>query len=192
MTGLNPKIDTILSIACFVTNADLNVVDPNGFEAIIHHTRQQLETMSEWCIHTHGASGLTVACMASNTTAIDATEALVEYVEKWVGEASRASQGSTGRAILAGNSVHVDKLFLLEPPWNKVLQCPVFGYRILDVSAIKEGARRWCEEEVLRNAPRKAEKHTAKEDILESIEEARWYKRLFERLGRRDGELEDK
>lgn len=80
-------------------------------------------------------------------------------------------------AVLAGNSVHADKAFLAREPYAAVLDW--LHYRILDVSAIKEAARRWGSEELLHAVPAKKEVHLAKDDILESIEEMRFYKERF-------------
>ena len=172
MTGLDPVKDTVLSVACFVTDALLDPLDHTGFEAFIHHDSQTLANMNEWCINTHTASGLVDQCIKSNTTAEDAASRLLAYVKSHVPD--------KGIALLAGNSVHADKMFLMRSPWNEVLDW--LHYRILDVSAIKEGVRRWCGSDVLQNVPRKALKHTATEDILESIEEARYYQTLFSQM----------
>ena len=174
MTGLNPKMDSILSIACFITDAQLNLVEVNGYDAIIHHPQSSLDQMDEWCKRTHGSSGLSEAVLKSRTNAEEAANALLEYIHRLIPE--------QGEALLAGSSVHADKMFLLEKPWEKVLQH--LHYRILDVSAIKEGARRWCKSEVLDGYPKnlKKGKHEARADILESIEEARYFRKCFERI----------
>jgi oligoribonuclease len=169
MTGLDAETDTILSIACFITDAQLALLEHTGFEAVIHHSTSQLNAMNEWCIRTHTASGLVEQCKASRTVAEDAVADLLSYIRKFVPE--------KGVALLAGNSVHADKMFLSKPPWNQVLE--YLHYRILDVSAIKEAARRWCSDDVLQGVPRKALKHEAKADVLESIEEARYYQGMF-------------
>jgi oligoribonuclease len=172
MTGLDTSTDSILSLACFVTDAQLNKLEPNGFEATIHHAQQRLDQMDEWCTRTHGESGLTAASIASNTTAEDAVEGLVTYVKQLVPEKKTA--------LLAGNSIHADKSFLVKPPYDRVIDH--LHYRLFDVSAIKEALRRWAPEAVLKGAPIKKCKHTAREDIEESIEEARYYQSLFEKL----------
>jgi oligoribonuclease len=172
MTGLNPSTDSILSVACFVTDATLRKVESNGFEAIIHHDKGMLDHMDAWCTRTHGDSGLTAACIASTTTAEQAVEGLLTYVKKHVRR--------QGTALLAGNSIHADKSFLAKPPYDQVINH--LHYRLFDVSAIKEALRRWAPASVLENAPAKQNKHTAKEDIEESIEEARYYQSLFEKM----------
>ncbi|MCJ1385082.1 hypothetical protein MMC17_008200 [Xylographa soralifera] len=169
MTGLNRDDDTIMSISCFITDAKLNLLDTDGFDTIIHHEKSALDKMDEWCTRTHGKSGLTAACIASDTRPEAAAASLLEYVQRFV---PRARKG-----LLAGNSVHCDRDFLSKPPYNIVMA--YLHYRILDVSSIKEAARRWAPQEVLRNAPEKMGLHQAREDILESIEEARFYMNVF-------------
>lgn len=174
MTGLTPKTDSILSIACFITDSKLNLLEPHGFEAVIHHQQVRLDTMDEWCTRTHGTSGLSKAVVESKTSAAEAARNLLTYIKSLVPE--------KGKALLAGNSVHADKMFLMEGPWAAVLEH--LHYRILDVSAIKEGVRRWCGDEILQRFPAdlKKGKHEARADVLESIEEARYYMGLFGRI----------
>ena len=109
---------------------------------------------------------MTAAVLSSTTTPEEAAESLLAYIKKYVPE--RRS------ALLAGNSVHADKAFLRKEPYKKVND--YLSHRILDVSTIKEAARRWCAKEVVRGRPEKKLLHKAKDDILESIEEARYYK----------------
>ena len=132
--------------------------------------------MDAWCSRTHGASGITSAAIASTTTESEAADALLAYITRLVPQ--------KGTALLAGNSVHADKMFLMRPPYDRVLAH--LHYRILDVSAIKEGVRRWASDEVIAGMPRKEVKHQARADILESIEEARYYRELFQEMGRKD------
>ncbi len=166
MTGLDPEKETIMSIACFITDAQLEIQDERGWESIIHHDKSTLDRMDEWCTKTHGTSGLTAACMASTTTNEQAAEGLLEYIKKYVPKGRRG--------LLAGNSVHCDKAFLSKPPYNRITD--YLSYRILDVSSLKEAARRWAPEEVLLGVPSKRLLHQAREDILESIEEAKYYR----------------
>lgn len=170
MTGLNSEKDTIMSISCFVTDAQLKIQDDQGWDSTIHHDKSILDRMDQWCTKTHGDSGLTAACIASKTTHEQAADGLLEYVKKLCPDPKRG--------LLAGNSVHCDKAFLSKPPYSKVTD--YLSYRILDVSSLKEAARRWAPEEVLLNIPSKKLLHQAREDILESIEEARYYQdKLF-------------
>lgn len=169
MTGLNSEQDKIISISCFVTNAQLELADLHGWDTIIHHDKTTLDGMDGWCVQTHGNSGLTAASIASTTTPQQASDGLLEYVQRFV---PRSRMG-----LLAGNSVHCDKEFLRKPPYNQVLD--YLNYRIFDVSSIKEAARRWAPRETLKEVPVKKGLHQARDDILESIEEARFYRKQF-------------
>lgn len=169
MTGLNPERDTIISISCFITNAQLELLDHQGWDSIIHHDKATLDGMNEWCVKTHGDSSLTAASIASTTTPHEAADGLLEYIQ------GRVPQSSTG--LLAGSSVHCDKEFLRRAPYGKVIE--YLNYRILDVSSIKEAARRWAPHEILTQVPIKKGLHQARDDILESIEEARFYRNQF-------------
>jgi oligoribonuclease len=166
MTGLDHEVHQIMSVCCFITDANLNLLHEDGFEAIVHHDASFLANMDEWCTKTHGQSGLTDACIRSTTSPADAAESLLEYIRQWVPR--------PGAALLAGNSVHCDKAFLSKRPWKVVLEH--LHYRILDVSSIKEAARRWAPDEVLEEIPMKKGLHQAREDVLESIEEAKYYR----------------
>ena len=169
MTGLDAENDTIMSLACFITDHKLNLLDEQGYEVIVQHGQDQMDAMGEWCRQHHGASGLTQACLQSTTSAQVAAEELFAYILRHIPDRRKA--------LLAGNTVHADKAFLIKEPWFKVIKH--LHHRILDVSAIKEAARRWAPEDVLKKSPQKAGKHEAKADILESIEEARFYRDVF-------------
>lgn len=172
MTGLDPSKDTILSVACILTNSELEPLESDGYSAFIYHTPQQLSHMSEWCIKTHGDSGLTQACASSSTSPGEAAEQLLNYVKHFIPEPRRA--------LLAGNSIHADRAFLMVEPWNCILEH--LHYRLFDVSAMKEMVRRWGKEQVLMAAPRKELRHTAREDVLESVQEAQYYRTLIQGL----------
>lgn len=169
MTGLDVDKDEIISICCFITDGQLNLLDDQGWEAVIHMDKSRLDAMDEWCTKTHGVSGLTAASMASDTTAEEAAEGLLSYIESYV------PRSRTG--VLAGNSVHADKAFLRKPPFDRVNRH--LHYRILDVSTIKEAAKRWAPPETLDQVPLKQGLHQAREDILESIAEAKFYRDIF-------------
>jgi oligoribonuclease (3'-5' exoribonuclease) len=166
MTGLNPDTEEIIEIFCIITTGTLDVVDEEGWGTVVHQTKERMDMMDEWCTRTHARSGLTTSVIASKVTPEQAAEELLAYITKYVPEKKTA--------LLAGNSVHADRAFLRKEPYKKVAQH--LHHRIMDVSTIKEAARRWCPSEVIRNAPRKQGLHQAKEDILESIAEARYYK----------------
>ena len=169
MTGLNPDTNTILQISCFITDSQLNVINDQGFDAVIHHPKSTLDKMDAWCTQTHASTGLTAAAIKSTTHAEEAASSLLAYVKQHV--------PTPRTALLAGNSVHADRAFLCKKPYDKVLEH--LHYRILDVSSIKEAVRRWAPDNVLKAAPAKKELHEARQDILESIEEARFYRETF-------------
>lgn len=170
MTGLDPEKDQILQICCFITDAQLQLLEPDGFETVVHHPDSTLDAMSSWCVDTHGRTGLTAAVRTSTTTPSTAAESLLAYIKSYV--------PTPRTALLAGNSVHADKAFLARGPYTQVLK--FLHYRILDVSAIKEAARRWGSDELLAQVPRKREVHLARDDILESIAEMQFYReKLF-------------
>ncbi|KAI4183295.1 MAG: hypothetical protein LQ346_006378 [Caloplaca aetnensis] len=169
MTGLDVDADEIISVCCYISDGQLNLLDDQGWEAVVHLDKSRLDAMGEWCISTHGKSGLTAASIASSTTAEEAAKGLLAYIEKYI------PLSRTG--VLAGNSVHADKAFLRKPPFDRVIRH--LHYRILDVSTFKEAAKRWAPPEVLDQVPLKQGLHQAREDILESIAEARFYRDVF-------------
>lgn len=166
MTGLNPDADTILEIFCLITTPTLALLDDTGFHAVIQHDMSTLSLMDSWCTTTHSNSGLTARVLASTTTPSEAATSLLTYIQRYVSEPKTA--------LLAGNSVHADKAFLRKEPYAKIMD--FLHYRILDVSSIKEAAKIWSGEEILNGVPAKKGLHQAREDILESIEEARYYR----------------
>ncbi|KAJ8106353.1 hypothetical protein ONZ43_g7093 [Nemania bipapillata] len=166
MTGLDPDREEIIEIFCIITTGTLEVMDEEGWGTVVHQTKERMDMMDDWCTRTHAQSGLTARVIASAVTPEQAAEELLAYIKKYVPERKAA--------LLAGNSVHADRAFLRKEPYKKVVQH--LHHRLLDVSTIKEAARRWCPREVLRQAPSKQGLHQAKEDILESIAEARYYK----------------
>ncbi|KKA30571.1 hypothetical protein TD95_001087 [Thielaviopsis punctulata] len=167
MTGLDPDSDHILEIFCLITTADLQVLDPVGFSAVIATPESRLLQMDAWCTRTHTATGLWSRVLSADAvTPAAAAAGLLEYIQQWVPQPRTA--------LLAGSSVHADRAFLRRGVFAPVVE--YLHYRILDVSAIKEAARRWCPERVLRDVPSKTGLHRAKEDILDSINEAKYYK----------------
>lgn len=166
MTGLDPDREEIIEIFCIITTGTLEVVDKQGWGTVVHQTKERMDMMDDWCTKTHAQSGLTARVIASTVTPEQAAEGLLAYIKKYVPESKKA--------LLAGNSVHADRSFLRKEPYKKVTQH--LHHRILDVSTIKEAAWRWCPRDVTRQAPKKLGLHQAREDILESIVEARYYK----------------
>ncbi|TPX17487.1 uncharacterized protein E0L32_003130 [Thyridium curvatum] len=166
MTGLDPDKEEIIEIFCLITDGQLNLLDEAGWGAVVHQPAERMAQMDEWCTRTHAATGLTAAVAASTATPEQAAAGLLAYVRRHVPAARTA--------LLAGNSVHADRAFLRRAPYARVLDH--LHYRILDVSSLKEAARRWAPAEVVLRAPAKMGRHRAREDILESIAEARYYK----------------
>ena len=170
MTGLDPQTDHILQISCYLTDSNLALLDQHGFETTIHVPSSTLSQMSPWCIETHSRTGLTNRVLASTTTPEQASQDLLSYIQRYIPRPRMA--------LLAGNSVHADRAFLSRDPYKAVLD--YLHYRILDVSSFKEGVRRWGDGELLSDVPDKKLVHLAREDVLESIEEMRFYReRLF-------------
>lgn len=177
MTGLDPDRDEIIEIFCIITNGTLEVMDEEGWGTVVHQTQERMDQMDEWCTKTHAKSGLTAAVVASTVTPEQAAEELLAYIKRFVPEKG---------AVLAGNSVHADRAFLRKEPYRKVTRH--LHHRILDVSTIKEATRRWCPREVVRGAPSKRGLHQAREDILESIAEAKYYKEAVFQKGVSQGQ----
>lgn len=127
--------------------------------------------MSKWCKKTHAATGLVSDVSKSTQTHSAAADELLAYIKRFA--------PTPRTALLAGNTVHADRAFLAKEPYKKVIDH--LHYRILDVSSIKEAVWRWCDKgkagSVWRGVPRKRGQHRAEGDILESIEEARYYMR---------------
>ena len=164
MTGLEPKTDKILEIATVITDGDLNVL-AEGPVIAIHQTNELLDNMDEWCTNQHGRSGLTARCKASKFTEDDAIAQTLEFLKEWV---------PPGSSPMCGNSIGQDRRFL-----NKYMPEleAYFHYRNLDVSTVKELARRWKPE--LLSEVKKKSSHLALDDIKDSIMELKVYKEKF-------------
>ena len=172
MTGLDPDKEEILEIYCILTTGNLQVMDEEGFHAVVHWPKERLDQMDDWCTRTHAASGLTAAVLSSTTTPADAADQLYDYVTRFI---------PTPRiGLLAGNSVHADRAFLRRQPYTRLVKH--LHHRLLDVSAIKEAARRWGAPQTVAAVPMKKGLHKARDDILESIMEARYYRDSIFRL----------
>lgn len=163
MTGLDHKNDQIIEICCLLTDDNLQIIEPKGYEAVIHCPKEKLDAMSEWCVEHHGQSGLTQKCIESTKTMAEVEEELLAYIKRFIPR--------RGAGVLAGNSVHQDRVFLAKdmPKIDEYLH-----YRILDVSSIKEAMKRH-NPKMSRKVPRKVSAHTARSDIEESIAELQWY-----------------
>ena len=167
MTGLEPVEDVILEIAIIITDSELNILAQGPIFAI-SQTDEVLNNMNPWCIEHHGKSGLTQRCRDSEVSLAHATEKSLAFVQEWVPQ---------GKSPMCGNSIGQDRRFI-----NKYMPDfeDHFHYRNLDVSTIKELARRW-KPEVLESVV-KTGAHLALDDIKESIAELKVYKELFFKL----------
>ena len=162
MTGLDLDADVLVEIAVVITDSELNVLD-GGIDIVIKPEAAALAQMNDFVREMHTSSGL-LQQLDSGIPLADAEQRVLTYIREWVPEA--------GKAPLAGNSVGTDKAFLDRhmPELVKHLH-----YRIIDVSSIKELARRWYARAYFQ-APVKAGGHRALADILESIDELRYYR----------------
>ncbi|WP_366909212.1 oligoribonuclease [Nesterenkonia sp.] len=162
MTGLNPEQDVLIEVAALVTDADLNVLG-EGVDVVIRPEPEALAGMQKVVRQMHTDSGL-LAELEDGIALEAAEKKVLEYVTAWVPEARVAP--------LAGNSVHADRAFLRVgmPTLTEHLH-----YRIIDVSTLKELARRWYPE-VLASAPKKTGNHRALGDIKDSIAELKHYR----------------
>ncbi|KAI0665658.1 ribonuclease H-like protein [Trametes maxima] len=167
MTGLDPQTDTILEIAVLITNGDLEIVD-EGMSYIIRTDKKVLDGMGDWCQSTHRASGLTDACLDSPYTKDFVSQRVLAYIKKWI--------PSSKIGVLAGNSVHMDRAFLVkEMPEIS----PLTHALPVDVSSIKELSKRWFRT-TTPSSGHVEPAHRALDDIKGSIRELQWYrKNLF-------------
>lgn len=164
MTGLDPQQDRIIEIATIVTDSNLTILS-EGPVIAIYQSEQQLSLMDEWNAKTHTESGLIDRVKSSQYDEKKAELATITFLEKWL---------PMGVSPICGNSVAQDRRFLFEymPELEKY-----FHYRYLDVSTLKELARRW-KPDILHSFTKK-NSHQALEDIRESIAELAYYRQHF-------------
>ncbi|WP_273354087.1 oligoribonuclease [Corynebacterium resistens] len=163
MTGLDPDQHVLVEIAVIVTDANLNALD-EGIDLVIHATDDELSRMDDFVTKMHNNSGLTNQIKESSLSLAEAEQQVVEYIKQFV------PLGRT--APLAGNSIATDRTFIARymPELNEYLH-----YRMIDVSSIKELARRWYPR-VYNGQPSKGLAHRALADIKESIRELAYYR----------------
>ena len=163
MTGLDLGSDLLIEVAALVTDSELNVLG-EGVDVVIGASAEQLERMPDVVRDMHASSGLTDEVLASTVTVEQAQEQVLAYVREWAPE--------RGKAPLCGNSIATDRGFLARdmPELDDWLH-----YRMVDVSSVKELARRWYPRAYF-NAPKKGGGHRALADILESVQELRYYR----------------
>ena len=161
MTGLYPDTDRIIEIAVVVTDANLNV-RVEGPVFAIHQSDETLDKMDAWNKGTHGRSGLTERVRASTIDEAAAEARTIAFLQQYVGK---------GKSPMCGNTICQDRRFLART--MPTLEA-FFHYRNLDVSTLKELAKRW--KPGLAEGFKKAQKHTALADIHESIDELLHYR----------------
>ena len=163
MTGLDPDNDVILEIAALVTDYELEPVG-EGIDLVVSQQAEKLESMLPVVLEMHSVSGLTEAVKASTLSLADAETQVLDWLKALVPEPNRAP--------LCGNSIATDRAFLVKhmPELDAWMH-----YRMVDVSSIKELARRWYPQ-AYGGAPVKAGGHRALADITESVAELRYYR----------------
>ncbi|WP_199610922.1 oligoribonuclease [Flocculibacter collagenilyticus] len=164
MTGLEPADDHVLEVATIVTDSDLNILS-EGPVIAIHQPDEILDNMDEWCINQHGKSGLTERCRKSTVDAAQASKITIDFLKDYV---------PAGVSPMCGNSICQDRRFM--HIHMRELE-DFFHYRNLDVSTVKELARRW-RPDIIQSIQKKGV-HLALEDIRESIQELQLYRQHF-------------
>ncbi|WP_055479599.1 oligoribonuclease [Sphaerimonospora mesophila] len=162
MTGLDLGRDALIEVACVVTDGELNQLD-GGVDVVIKPPAETLEQMSEVVREMHTASGL-LRALAAGVTLAEAESLVLDYIRSHVAEPKKAP--------LCGNSIATDRAFLAR---DMPLVDAFLHYRMIDVSSVKELARRWYPR-VYFAAPEKQGGHRALADIVESIRELRYYR----------------
>ncbi|KAL2742159.1 hypothetical protein V1477_009788 [Vespula maculifrons] len=162
MTGLDIEICHILEISCVITDSDLKIIN-EPLNIVINQSDSILDNMNDWCKEHHKKTKLIEDVRNSKISLKDAEQTVLTFLKKYI---------PRGKCPLAGNSVYMDRLFLNKymPLVNDYLH-----YRIIDVSTIKELARRW-NPQIYNSIPPKTSKHRATSDIIESIQELIYYK----------------
>jgi len=165
MTGLEVTVDEICEIGVVVTDGELNVLDP-GLQLVIKPSAKALRNMGDFVRQMHTDSGL-IEEIPKGISMAKAEKQVLEYIKQWVSEERTAP--------LAGNSIGTDRMFLNRqmPNLDKFLH-----YRNIDVSSLKELSRRWFPR-VYFQLPKKTGNHRALADILESIQELRYYRKAI-------------
>lgn len=164
MTGLQPETDRVIEIAVVITSADLSV-RVEGPVFAIHQSDELLNGMDAWNKGTHGRSGLIERVKASEISEAEAEKQLIAFLSKYVPK---------GKVPMCGNSIGQDRRFLVR--YMPKLEA-YFHYRNVDVSTFKELARRWKPSVV--ESFKKAQRHTALADVMESIDELAHYRTHF-------------
>lgn len=164
MTGLNPETDKIIEVAMIITDSDLNVLAQSEVFAI-HQSDDILNNMDAWNTQTHTRTGLVERVKASSYNEAEVEQKLLAFMAQYIPKQSTP---------LCGNTVHQDRRFMVR--YMPQLE-NYFHYRNLDVSTLKELAKRW-NPDVYQGIQKKGA-HQALDDILESIEELKYYRQTF-------------
>ena len=164
MTGLEPKTDRIIEIATVVTDKDLNVLEL-GPNIVINQSKALMDSMDEWCTNQHGGSGLTQKVLDSDVSESQAEQDSLAFIKKYVDQ---------GASPMCGNSIGQDRRFLVK--YMPELEA-FFHYRNLDVSTLKELAKRW-RPDVLAKVVKQGT-HLALDDTIDSINELKTYREHF-------------
>ncbi len=167
MTGLNPDTDRIIEIAMIITDKNLNTLAQSEVYAI-HQSDECLAKMDDWCTKTHTRTGLVERVKQSQHTEAEVEQKLLDFMREWTPE---------NATPMCGNTIHQDRRFMVR--YMPRLEA-YFHYRNLDVSTLKELARRW-NPAVYKSIVKKGT-HKALDDIQESIEELRHYRSTFLKL----------
>ena len=167
MTGLDVDRERIIEMAIIVTDPELNTLAESPV-ITVHQSDELLDAMDEWNSKQHGGSGLVDRVKASNTTEAEAEQTMIDFLALYV---------PAGVSPMCGNSVHQDRKFLHR--YMPKLEA-YFHYRNLDVSTLKELARRWRPD--VLDALKKQGSHLALDDIRDSIDELKHYRDNFLRM----------
>lgn len=163
MTGLDPAKERIIEVATIITDGQLNEVAV-GPDLVIHQPDEILAAMDAWNQTHHRGSGLVDRVKASTLSEAEAETQTLAFINQHV--------GAKERPVLAGNSIHQDRRFIRR--YMAALDSRLH-YRMVDVSTIKELARRWYPQQIAKQPPKK-DTHRALDDIRDSIDELRFYR----------------
>ncbi|MBQ0729175.1 MAG: oligoribonuclease [Oleispira antarctica] len=164
MTGLDPEDNVIIEIATIITDDQLNIV-AEGPVIAVHQSDFELGKMDDWNVKTHNGSGLVERVKTSTVSMEDAEKQTIEFIAQFV---------KKGHSPLCGNSIHQDRRFLVK---QMPLLEEFMHYRNIDVSTLKELAKRW--KPAILPGFTKSGSHKALDDILESIAEMKYYREHF-------------
>lgn len=164
MTGLDPQNDSIIEIATIVTDKELNVL-AEGPVLAVRQSKEVMDAMDAWNQKHHGQSGLIERVLNSPYNEAEVERQTIDFLKQWI---------PAGASPMCGNSICQDRRFMAK---NMPELEAFFHYRNLDVSTLKELASRWAPE-IMKGFKKKAS-HQALDDVIESIEELKYYRRTF-------------